>query len=191
MKTCIVDGCNLEVTANRRYCRFHYLQRHREQSRKNYNKGRYTTYKGICMLCNKAFYGFRKDQLFCSRSCYLKANRLTSMNASNNYEPAGGGGYCFKHRKLAEQKLNRALTYNEIVHHLDGNATNNEYSNLIVLSRSDHTKLHAFLIRYKINVLKEHLSDISEKWNNQIITVSLVWLESSNIKYIRLSDINA
>lgn len=34
--------------------------------------------------------------------------------------------------------------YNIIVHHIDGNKYNNSKNNLLVMSRSDHCKLHGF-----------------------------------------------
>src|SRR5574343_887846 len=46
------------------------------------------------------------------------------------------------HRYLAEQILGRPLASHEIIHHLDGNKMNNELSNLILISRSGHVKLH-------------------------------------------------
>lgn len=58
-----------------------------------------------------------------------------------------GRGYICKgaqryHRIMAEQILGRKLKKGEVVHHIDENKLNNSFDNLIVLSRSDHTKLH-------------------------------------------------
>lgn len=47
------------------------------------------------------------------------------------------------HRLIMENILGRPLTQYEIVHHKDGNKTNNDPSNLEILTRSVHTKLHA------------------------------------------------
>lgn len=46
------------------------------------------------------------------------------------------------HRKIVEEHLGRKLKTWEQVHHIDGDKTNNDISNLIVLSRSEHTKVH-------------------------------------------------
>jgi len=46
------------------------------------------------------------------------------------------------HRVLMENMLEKYLTYNEIVHHKDGNTQNNNLDNLEVLTRSEHTRLH-------------------------------------------------
>lgn len=52
------------------------------------------------------------------------------------------GKYVLEHRYVMEKHLNRKLTLQEEVHHLDGNKLNNDISNLVVLSKSDHSKLH-------------------------------------------------
>lgn len=54
-------------------------------------------------------------------------------------------GYVYEHRFLMEKELGRALNQEEIVHHLDCNKTNNSLANLIVVSRSDHGKIHAWI----------------------------------------------
>ena len=46
-----------------------------------------------------------------------------------------------------EKYLGRKLTYNEVVHHIDLNAKNNDLSNLQLMSRSEHTALHRKLQR--------------------------------------------
>ncbi len=46
------------------------------------------------------------------------------------------------YRKIAEQKLGRVLTINE-VQHIDGEHYNNDSSNLLVISRNEHMKIYA------------------------------------------------
>lgn len=46
------------------------------------------------------------------------------------------------HRLVAEQMLGRELLPGEVVHHIDGNKHNNDPSNLQVLTRSEHIRLH-------------------------------------------------
>ena len=46
------------------------------------------------------------------------------------------------HRKVAENKIGRKLRSHEVVHHQDGDKTNFRKSNVSVMSRSFHGKLH-------------------------------------------------
>ena len=47
------------------------------------------------------------------------------------------------HRWIMEQTLGRKLDSNEIVHHENENKLDNDIDNLILMSRSEHAKLHA------------------------------------------------
>lgn len=49
-----------------------------------------------------------------------------------------------EHRHIMQEYLGRKLTFNEIVHHIDGNSRNNSLDNLKLLSRTDHTKEHLY-----------------------------------------------
>jgi len=53
-----------------------------------------------------------------------------------------GCRYARLHRVVAEQILGRRLTANERVHHVDGNRTNNDPTNLLVVTPAQHTRLH-------------------------------------------------
>jgi len=48
-----------------------------------------------------------------------------------------------EHRVIGEKIAGRKLRSDEHVHHIDGDKHNNDPSNLIVMSASDHAKLHA------------------------------------------------
>lgn len=41
-----------------------------------------------------------------------------------------------------EEKLGRSLQPGEIVHHIDGNKRNNSPENLMVMTQSEHARLH-------------------------------------------------
>ncbi len=51
------------------------------------------------------------------------------------------------HQVVAERKIRRLLRTHEVVHHIDLNKTNNDPSNLKVMSRQAHGRLHAALWR--------------------------------------------
>jgi len=56
--------------------------------------------------------------------------------------PTRDGGSRLAHRQIMETHLGRTLTPEEHVHHIDGNKLNNDPTNLVVLMKSDHHKLH-------------------------------------------------
>lgn len=57
-------------------------------------------------------------------------------------------GYIYEHIYVATKELGRRLHPHEVVHHLDLSRDNNDPANLIVLSRADHLRLHAWLDKY-------------------------------------------
>lgn len=51
-------------------------------------------------------------------------------------------GFKFKHRFLVEQVVGRKLKDNEVVHHLDHDKTNNDITNLVLMTASEHSTHH-------------------------------------------------
>lgn len=51
--------------------------------------------------------------------------------------------YVFYHRVVMENLLGRLLTEDEVVHHKNGNKKDNRPENLEVMTREEHTRLHA------------------------------------------------
>lgn len=60
-----------------------------------------------------------------------------------NHHRARGNGYVFEHILIAEKTLGRRLKDNEIVHHINHVKTDNRPSNLMVMDRGEHSKLHS------------------------------------------------
>jgi len=62
------------------------------------------------------------------------------------------GGYVYEHRHVMEQHIGRYLEKSEKVHHIDGDITNNDISNLVLCeSNSEHFK--RFHIKEAMNAL--------------------------------------
>lgn len=51
-------------------------------------------------------------------------------------------GYMSLHRMIAEARMGRFLKPDEIVHHKDGNARNNHWDNLEVMTQIEHAREH-------------------------------------------------
>lgn len=66
---------------------------------------------------------------------YLVSYKPSSQSADKR-------GRIYEHRLVMEECLGRPLNPTEIIHHIDENKTNNSLSNLAILSRRDHTRLH-------------------------------------------------
>ena len=191
MKQCVVDGCVLECVKGRRYCRDHYLELQRQRARDRYEakspEQRRSRYGFVCIVCGADCIGCRRTQKYCSDS-YSKLRKLGSCG-ENNYENAKGGGYCWMHRRVAEQTIGRKLNTNEVVHHLDGDPKNNSIDNLIVLSRSKHAALHTYLRTQGAILSKGNIENLENCWNNLRGQITTTWLETTGVNVVKISDI--
>jgi hypothetical protein len=94
-----------------------------------------------CLFCNQEFFispsriGRTK---FCKRECH--SNYSKNTDAKKSYKKSG---YKHTHRVIAENFLGRLLNKDEVVHHIDGDKHNNAESNLVVMNRIDHMRLHS------------------------------------------------
>lgn len=92
----------------------------------------------------------KNEQLKCQKNPNYKGGRHICSNGYVEIVVIGHPatnvrGYVYEHRVVAEKKLGRYLRSDEVVHHIDGNKTNNAPENLIVLSNNGHAKLHSLL----------------------------------------------
>lgn len=55
----------------------------------------------------------------------------------------GHSGKQWKHRMVMENHLGRKLSYDEVVHHKNGDRKDNRIENLEVMTRGKHSQLHA------------------------------------------------
>lgn len=72
--------------------------------------------------------------------------RLIFMPEHRRAVKSGGcKGFVYEHIFVAEEMLQRELRETEVVHHLDNDRSNNRRENLLVIERSQHSKLHTWL----------------------------------------------
>lgn len=96
--------------------------------------------KQVC--CKKCYKDYRKgkkvgnivDKVFISGYWYIYSP----------YHPyATKKGYVAEHRLVAEKTIGRFLRDDEVVHHINENKLDNTPENLLVLTQSEHIRLHA------------------------------------------------
>lgn len=191
MKICSIDGCNNECDKGRRYCHRHYLERVSKQraEKKALGLKTRTMYKCFCSNCKKKFDGFRKDSMFCSKQCFYSFRKSSNGVNPYEYDKKNYHNNIWKHRNIAENILGRKLNTNEVVHHLDLNPKNNEITNLIVLSRSKHTKLHTYLDKQRAILERSSNENIENCWKILIVPMTTTWLETTNVKVQKLWEI--
>ena len=71
-------------------------------------------------------------------------------------------GYVMQHRLIAESIIGRYLTTDEVVHHIDGDKSNNDPTNLEVLTRSEHVMRHFEAVKH-VRELKAEIVRLKRK----------------------------
>jgi hypothetical protein len=83
---------------------------------------------------------------FCSRQCTGYAKTKGGIEVSKDGRcrvRLRDGSKQLYSRCLMEAHLGKPLTYNEIVHHINGDPADDQVANLVVMSRAEHTAMHS------------------------------------------------
>lgn len=111
----------------------------------------------ICKQCKNQFIGKDKNHkyTYCSRKCHFlsqigkptrRFERIKRKGYWFVYLPqhpkCGKQGYYAEHRLIMERKIGRYLEKTENIHHINHDKTDNRIENLMVLTNSEHGKLH-------------------------------------------------
>lgn len=191
--TCKECGQPRKPGLKRRLCTQCNSKRVKNSNLKNRGTARYE-YLLNCTACSKQYSAHRKTQKFCSACWDMRKSLAADFKATNKYAYVPAANRTneenrWEHRRLAESVLKRKLTAHEVVHHVDENPKNNEVSNLMVLSRSLHIKLHKYLDDQRVILEKSGNENLGNCWNNLIVPMTKAWLKTTSAKVIKLSEI--
>lgn len=157
-KICLFCSSKFSVPAYRRttakFCSTSCASTHRgninkgkhivEWTKKNgpYNKKNKTS---VCIYCSTVF-GHSPSRIrnYCSRTCFASHRKDVFSHGSGVYVK----GYSKKHktrkkhRIIAMEILGIDLTQDQILHHINGDRSDNRIENLQIMTQSEHTKMH-------------------------------------------------
>lgn len=119
-----------------------------------------------CPICRNDFKPKLSKQIYCSRNCVFIAHKDSPYFKKGKDNPLWKGGHHnwklgsirhhtrgyieiwtgtkwkTEHRILMEKFINRPLTGNEHIHHINGITNDNRIENLVILTKAQHNTIH-------------------------------------------------
>ncbi len=104
-------------------------------------KGKLSSSKG----CKREFTQSWKDNIRQAKIEYYESRAKGTTVKQSGYLEITRGMHKGRrvHDVVMEERIGRHLRKDEVVHHIDGNKLNNVLSNLALMTRSEHARLHA------------------------------------------------
>lgn len=184
------EQCGKELINERHICSECKKINKREYAKKKYA---YNKENGIvklrygitkCILCGKEIIKNRIDQQLCY-DCYKK-NKHKTVENYNKVKRSRNANTIARQMIL---DLGFSLNSRIVIHHIDENPSNNVLENFLMLSVVNHAKLHRFLEKNKFTLLKSKPNNIEEIWNKAKNKLTEEWLNSMNVKILKISEI--
>ena len=189
MKYCQI--CGTELTTEYKYCSNCKKKNKREYQQQRYKNiiasgnhlPRYGT--GICIYCGKEFIKNLPNQL--GHGTCRKENIHKSVDNYNKVKRTKDGKATIGRQTILNLGIN--IPKFMVVHHLDENPSNNDLSNLVVLNRKFHSSLHRQLEQKWSLLLKDNSSNLENCWNIFRDQITTTYLETKDVKVLKISDI--
>ena len=104
-----------------------------------------------CERCKSRISGLASKvngRQFCSATCVHQASTVHGLSTMGYPRTTVNGRRDHQHRHIAERVLGRRLTRKEVVHHINGDKTDNQNCNLLICTLSYHKALHDRMARF-------------------------------------------
>lgn len=184
-KHCI--DCGKEEIVERRRCLVCAKAYNRERAKKIYASKKEAGIKlprygtGICAYCGKEMVLNKPNQLM-HKKCYLAFVKKPDYNVWKRDKKGSMIG-------RSTFIMYKSIPEDWVVHHIDEDPENNDTTNLIALSRSDHNKLHAYLRRIRSALLKDNVRMDENCWKTLRVQETTTWLEMTSVNVLKISEI--
>lgn len=100
---------------------------------------RYAKFYGLCRRC--VYRTFRAKPTF-KGGRFVDANGYVRVSGQQDHPRANRSGQVYEHILVMEQQLGRLISRDEIVHHRNGNKSDNRIENLELTTHAEHMRIH-------------------------------------------------
>ncbi|MEK6882366.1 MAG: hypothetical protein AABY22_22290 [Nanoarchaeota archaeon] len=182
-KTKFCIDCGKEGTSERRRCADCLTIHNNNRSKKNYSKLKREGKQGVrygkifCCICNEEMIKNRPNQV-----AHGKCKKMIVV--SYNEHPRDERGMMFGRRIIID--LGLKITRKIIVHHIDENPINNSFGNLMIMSLSNHSRLHSFLREQWVINKGVYGDKLKVVWRKILIKLNYFWIQKLEIELIIL-----
>jgi len=179
MKTCI--DCGKNEVSERKRCKDCAAKYNRERVKKYYKKDKKRYGITVCQGCGEKLIQNVLNQTHHRKCLYYKTvGHYNLVKKSKKGKTVG--------RQIILD-LGFKLPTNIHVHHVDENTENNFLTNFWLISSANHAKLHSFLRKQRSLLGKLNSSNLENCWNILRGQLTTTWLEITNVKVIKITDI--